>query len=242
MPLRLGVLPFQLVLRKQRNEVLETAEQRFVHNFVIDRRVASRVRLKVGEWVSLNLRISRSVDLWQDSTCPKRSANRKNSRIRKSAISRKQPMLFSGKQWETSSLGRTPRRSVNLAQVGVDNHATDLTKRRRQRRRGSHARGTALLRAARMPGARSQNIRQCPRIFFKVFLRGKEGDERATGIEPAWPAWKAGTLPLSYARVRTNIASCANDSQRPRLAVVSSMGALGRYESPTCRGTTRPTG
>lgn len=25
--------------------------------------------------------------------------------------------------------------------------------------------------------------------------------ERATGIEPAWPAWKAGTLPLSYARV-----------------------------------------
>jgi hypothetical protein len=27
-------------------------------------------------------------------------------------------------------------------------------------------------------------------------------NERATGIEPAWPAWKAGTLPLSYARVR----------------------------------------
>ena len=26
--------------------------------------------------------------------------------------------------------------------------------------------------------------------------------ERATGIEPAWPAWKAGTLPLSYARAR----------------------------------------
>jgi hypothetical protein len=26
-------------------------------------------------------------------------------------------------------------------------------------------------------------------------------DQRATGIEPAWPAWKAGTLPLSYARV-----------------------------------------
>ena len=24
--------------------------------------------------------------------------------------------------------------------------------------------------------------------------------ERAAGIEPAWPAWKAGTLPLSYAR------------------------------------------
>src|SRR5437867_11599405 len=26
--------------------------------------------------------------------------------------------------------------------------------------------------------------------------------ERATGIEPALPAWKAGTLPLSYARKR----------------------------------------
>ncbi len=25
--------------------------------------------------------------------------------------------------------------------------------------------------------------------------------ERVTGIEPAWPAWKAGTLPLSYTRV-----------------------------------------
>jgi hypothetical protein len=77
--------------------------------------------LKVGEWVSLNLRISRIVDLWQDSTCPKQSANRKNSRIGKSAISQKQPTLFSGKQWETSSLGRAPRRSVILAQVGVDN-------------------------------------------------------------------------------------------------------------------------
>ena len=24
--------------------------------------------------------------------------------------------------------------------------------------------------------------------------------ERVAGIEPAWPAWKAGTLPLSYTR------------------------------------------
>jgi len=51
-------------------------------------------------------------------------------------------MLFSGKQWETSSLGRAPRRSVNLAQVGVDKHAADLTKRWHQRRRGSQARET----------------------------------------------------------------------------------------------------
>ena len=33
---------------------------------------------------------------------------------------------------------------------------------------------------------------------FRAFY---EGNERATGIEPAWPAWKAGTLPLSYARL-----------------------------------------
>jgi hypothetical protein len=29
--------------------------------------------------------------------------------------------------------------------------------------------------------------------------------ERAAGIEPAWPAWKAGTLPLSYARFVSRI-------------------------------------
>ena len=27
-----------------------------------------------------------------------------------------------------------------------------------------------------------------------------ESVERVTGIEPAWPAWKAGALPLSYTR------------------------------------------
>ena len=29
--------------------------------------------------------------------------------------------------------------------------------------------------------------------------------ERVTGIEPAWPAWKAGALPLSYTRVRVEM-------------------------------------
>ena len=29
--------------------------------------------------------------------------------------------------------------------------------------------------------------------------------KRATGIEPAWPAWKAGTLPLSYARTKNKL-------------------------------------
>ena len=33
-------------------------------------------------------------------------------------------------------------------------------------------------------------------------LTSKDRDyrERVTGIEPAWPAWKAGALPLSYTR------------------------------------------
>ena len=31
-------------------------------------------------------------------------------------------------------------------------------------------------------------------------LRQNPCMERAKGIEPSWPAWKAGTLPLSYAR------------------------------------------
>ena len=26
--------------------------------------------------------------------------------------------------------------------------------------------------------------------------------ERVTGIEPAWPAWKAGVLPLNYTRIK----------------------------------------
>src|SRR5215212_8007180 len=34
--------------------------------------------------------------------------------------------------------------------------------------------------------------------------------ERVTGIEPAWPAWKAGALPLSYTReARRTVASGA---------------------------------
>ena len=34
--------------------------------------------------------------------------------------------------------------------------------------------------------------------------RGRIADEveRVTGIEPAWPVWKTGALPLSYTRVR----------------------------------------
>ena len=33
--------------------------------------------------------------------------------------------------------------------------------------------------------------------------RNKElGMERVMGIEPTWPAWKAGALPLSYTRTQ----------------------------------------
>ena len=31
--------------------------------------------------------------------------------------------------------------------------------------------------------------------------------ERVTGIEPAWPAWKAGALPLSYTRTCENLSA-----------------------------------
>src|SRR5437667_7352132 len=40
---------------------------------------------------------------------------------------------------------------------------------------------------------------------------GANENQRATGIEPAWPAWKAGTLPLSYARapgIKLALRSC----------------------------------
>ena len=38
-----------------------------------------------------------------------------------------------------------------------------------------------------------------------ISKRFTDENERATGIEPAWPAWKAGTLPLSYARVVSEV-------------------------------------
>ncbi len=38
--------------------------------------------------------------------------------------------------------------------------------------------------------------RECPEMDFGGFQM-----ERAMGIEPTWPAWKAGALPLSYARL-----------------------------------------
>ena len=41
--------------------------------------------------------------------------------------------------------------------------------------------------------------------------------ERVAGIEPAWPAWKAGTLPLSYTR-ETSAELCAEVSCSQRLS------------------------
>src|SRR3954453_12725188 len=78
--------------------------------------------------------------------------------------------------------------------------------------------------------------------------RAKEG-QRATGIEPAWPAWKAGALPLSYAREVTDglpggHSFSKQSKRRPPLnlvgaagrSVVASAPALGagdrEFESP----------
>jgi hypothetical protein len=61
--------------------------------------------------------------------------------------------------------------------------------------------------------------------------------ERATGIEPAWPAWKAGALPLSYARARRTTANNLLEStDAAGRSVVASAPALGagdrEFESP----------
>ena len=42
--------------------------------------------------------------------------------------------------------------------------------------------------------------------------RARSGVERVTGIEPAWPDWKSGTLPLSYTRVPDRPASGRGES------------------------------
>jgi Domain of unknown function (DUF4412) len=55
----------------------------------------------------------------------------------------------------------------------------------------------------RNPGARSRQDRR--------------PSERATGIEPAWPAWKAGTLPLSYARILVPAGSTAGPARTAKL-------------------------
>src|SRR3954468_18640147 len=44
--------------------------------------------------------------------------------------------------------------------------------------------------------------------------------ERVTGIEPAWPAWKAGALPLSYTR------EVVEGSSGPKRSVVALSRAL----------------
>ena len=49
--------------------------------------------------------------------------------------------------------------------------------------------------------------------------------ERATGIEPAWPAWKAGTLPLSYARLRVVLIL---RNLRPGASLKDELGWVGK--------------
>ena len=49
-------------------------------------------------------------------------------------------------------------------------------------------------RARLVPEEGLEPSRTCVRQILSLLM------ERAKGIEPSWPAWKAGTLPLSYAR------------------------------------------
>ena len=64
--------------------------------------------------------------------------------------------------------------------------------------------------------------------------------ERATGIEPAWPAWKAGDLPLSYTRIygdtyRTRTHVIAVKGQRLNQLDQRAIMELTRgIEPPTC--------
>ena len=48
-------------------------------------------------------------------------------------------------------------------------------------------------RALMVPEEGLEPSRTCVRQILSLL-------QRAKGIEPSWPAWKAGTLPLSYAR------------------------------------------
>jgi hypothetical protein len=58
--------------------------------------------------------------------------------------------------------------------------------------------------------------------------------ERVTGIEPALPAWKAGTLPLSYTRVDAEDIGAPTAGRTvllPRLGTLNGTRALQRAEN-----------
>src|SRR5205807_6740120 len=61
---------------------------------------------------------------------------------------------------------------------------------------------TSILSARRLGQQKSPTLANADRQLANSTssLKVESEAERATGIEPAWPAWKAGTLPLSYAR------------------------------------------
>ena len=61
---------------------------------------------------------------------------------------------------------------------------------------------------------------------FIPWLSCIKAEERVAGIEPAWPAWKAGTLPLSYTR-ETSAELCAEALGRQRLLSSTRPGATG---------------
>jgi hypothetical protein len=58
-----------------------------------------------------------------------------------------------------------------------------------------------LRRGVRKEAEAIEELLRSTELFEKDAAQNRYENERATGIEPALPAWKAGTLPLSYARV-----------------------------------------
>ena len=40
--------------------------------------------------------------------------------------------------------------------------------------------------------------------YWRIYTKGKL--ERVMGIEPTYPAWKAGVLPLNYTRISPSVA------------------------------------
>ena len=62
--------------------------------------------------------------------------------------------------------------------------------------------GAGSARAEHQHASETQTSRSDKRFILRFKIGcGILPVERAAGIEPAWPAWKAGTLPLSYARL-----------------------------------------
>jgi hypothetical protein len=59
--------------------------------------------------------------------------------------------------------------------------------------------------------------------------------ERVKGIEPSWPVWKTGALPLSYTRDRRALYRCASGCQLTRQLLVRTLCVFPRCDGPVLR-------